>query len=153
MDADSEVQGKANIEINFERAPPSKSTNSFSNNRRLSVRVSECLDLTLKCGSCDPYAVVTVLYTNGKKITKRTKVQKKTTCPQFEEVFMFDSVEERERDRDSYSVCPETEVEICELQVAIWHDVPGMGGDVFLGEVRVQLRGLQQQNAALRNAW
>ncbi|KAL3282183.1 hypothetical protein HHI36_005377 [Cryptolaemus montrouzieri] len=153
VDADSEVQGKTNIEIKFEPAPSNKSTNNFSNNRRLSVRVLECLDLPLKCGSCDPYAVVTVLYTNGKKINKRTKVQKKTTCPQFEEVFLFDSVD-REKDRDSYTVCPESEVEICELQIAVWHDAPGMGGgDVFLGEVRVQLRGMQQQNAAHRNAW
>ncbi|KAK9888486.1 hypothetical protein WA026_000737 [Henosepilachna vigintioctopunctata] len=127
VDADSEVQGKANIEIKFEPSPSSKSTNSFSSNRQLSVRVLECLDLPLKCGSCEPYA--------------------------FEEVFTFDSVDDREKDRDSYSVCPESEVEICELQVAIWHNAPGMGGDIFLGEVRVQLRGRQQQNAAHKNAW
>lgn len=118
------------------------------------MQVIECSDLTLKNGSCDPYALVTVIYTNSKKVCKRTKVRKKTVCPQFEETFVFESFEERDRDKDStYTVCSESEVEVSELQVSIWHDSPGMGDDVFLGEVRIQLRGTQQQNAALRNAW
>lgn len=151
VDADSEVQGKANIEIKFE--PVLNRNKSFSNSKQLCVRVVECTDLTLKNGSCDPYALVSVVYTNGKKHSKKTKVRKKTVSPQFEDVFCFENYDERDRDKDSYVVSSEIEVEICELHVSIWHDSPGMSDDVFLGEVRVQLRGLQQQNAAARNAW
>lgn len=150
VDADSEVQGKANIEISFE---PVINRNKTFNTKQLRIKVIECTDLTLKNGSCDPFALVSVVYTNGKRQTKRTKVRKKTVSPQFDEVFYFENYDERERDKDSYTVSPETEVEICELQVSIWHDSPGMSDNVFLGEVRVQLRGLQQQNAAPRNAW
>ncbi|KAL1490589.1 hypothetical protein ABEB36_013257 [Hypothenemus hampei] len=142
VDADSEVQGKANIEIKFEPVFIRGKNSSYSTNtRKLFVQVRECLDLTLKNGSCDPYALVSVTYTNGKRLSKRTKVRKKTTNPQFEEVFSFNSCEDSDMD-----------TEICELLVSIWH-TPGMSEDVFLGEVRVQLQGHQQQNAAPQNAW
>ncbi|EFA04666.1 GTPase-activating protein isoform X1 [Tribolium castaneum] len=148
VDADSEVQGKVNIELKFSSSHhKSKWVNCYSRNDRLSVQVVKCLDLTLKNGACDPYAVACVTYTNRKTVSKRTKVRKKTTCPQFDEIFIFDGYEGRDKD-----MCGE-EVEICELNVSIWHDAPGMGDDVFLGEVRVQLSGIQQQNAAPRNAW
>ncbi|XP_060517698.1 GTPase-activating protein [Cylas formicarius] len=142
VDADSEVQGKANIEIKFEPVYNNRSRSNYGANKKLSVRIVECRDLTLKNGACDPYALVSVTYTNGKRVSKRTKTRKKTTNPQFEEVFSFNSSE----DSDS-------ETEICELLVSLWHDTPGMSDDVFLGEVRVQLRGLQQQNAAHPQAW
>ncbi|KAF5291026.1 hypothetical protein FQR65_LT11479 [Abscondita terminalis] len=151
VDADSEVQGKANIDIRFE---PVNNRHKLSCQKRLLVRVAECSDLTLKNGSCDPFALVCVLYSNGKRISKRTKVRKKTVCPQFDETFEFDSSVGQDKDKNSsYTVCSENEGEICELHVSFWHDGPSMGDDVFLGEVRVQLQGLQQQNAALRNAW
>ncbi|KAJ8916711.1 hypothetical protein NQ315_013915 [Exocentrus adspersus] len=151
VDADSEVQGKANIEIRFESEfehgfNNKHKTSSYSSCRKLLVQVVKCLDLTLKNGACDPYALVSVTYTNGKRISKRTKVRKKTTSPQFDEVFTFYNSDGRD------NVC-ESDSEICELHVSIWHDTPGMSDDVFLGEVRVQLRGMQQQNAAHRNAW
>lgn len=118
------------------------------------MRVSECSDLTLKNGTCDPYASVTVTYSNGKKSTKKTKVKKKTVSPQFEDVFVFENYDEREKDKDStYTVCPESEVEICELNVSVWHDSPGMADNVFLGEVRIPIRRQQQQNTAATNAW
>ncbi|CAH1118062.1 unnamed protein product [Phaedon cochleariae] len=138
VDADSEVQGKANIEIRFEA--------EANATRRLLVRVVQCLDLTLKNGACDPYALVCVTYTNGKRISKRTKVRKKTTSPQFDEIFTFFNSEGRD-------IMCESDSEICELHMSIWHDTPGISDDVFLGEVRVQLRGMQQQNSAHRNAW
>lgn len=153
VDADSEVQGKANIELKFDSSFDKNGKELF-NNKKLRVRVLECSELTLKNNTCDPYALVTVTYSNGKKSTKRTKVRKKTVNPQFEEVFIFESYDERERDRDStYTVCPESEVEICELNVSVWHDSPGMADNVFLGEVRIPIRGQQQQNAAATNAW
>lgn len=154
VDADSEVQGKANIEIKFDPIFDRNGKEIFNWNKRLRVRVVECSELTLKNGSCDPYALVCVTYSNGKRSTKRTKVRKETVNPQFEEVFVFENYDEREKDRDTtYTVCPESEVEICELTVSIWHDSPGMADDVFLGEVRVPVRGQQQQNAAATNAW
>lgn len=154
VDADSEVQGKANIEIQFDPVLDKNGKEIFNCNKRLRVRVIECLDLTLKNGSCDPYVLATVTYSNNKKNTKRTKVRKKTVNPQFDEVFVFENFDEREKDKDStYTVCPESEVEICELNVSVWHDGPGMGDKVFLGEVRIPIRGQQQQNAAATNAW
>lgn len=153
VDADSEVQGKANIDVKFEPIHNKNKLNGYSNNRRLRVRVVECVDLTLKNGSCDPYAIVSVIYSNGKRSSKRTKVRKKTVNPQFEEVFSFDNCEDRGEKDSSYSVCTESETEICELHVSIWHDSPGMADDVFLGEVKVPLRGIQQQNACPANAW
>lgn len=147
VDADSEVQGKANIELKF--TTPSKNDPKTKGGPRLSVQVVQCLNLTLKNGACDPYALACVTYTNGKRVSKRTKVRKKTTCPQFDEVLVFDSCEGRDKDGGLCGLLGE--VEICELNVSLWHD--GMGGDVFLGEVKVQLSGVQQQNAAPRNAW
>lgn len=147
VDADSEVQGKAKVEIMFDPIY-SKTNPTYAINRRLTVKVAECLDLTLNNGACDPYAQVRVTYTNGKCITKRTKVRKKTTKPEFDEVFVFYNTEEK----DSMSVCG-SDSEICELNVSIWHDTPGMSDNVFLGEIKVQLQGNQQQNAAHRSAW
>lgn len=53
-------------------------------------RVIECSELTIKNGSCDPFATVTVIYSNGKQISKRTKVKKKTASPYFNETFVFE---------------------------------------------------------------
>lgn len=53
-------------------------------------RVIECSELTIKNSSCDPFATVTVIYSNGKQISKRTKVRKKTSSPYFNETFIFE---------------------------------------------------------------
>lgn len=53
-------------------------------------RIQECSDLAIINGSCDPYATVTMIYTNKKQETKRTKVKKKTVTPHFDEVFIFE---------------------------------------------------------------
>lgn len=153
VDADSEVQGKAHIDIKFEDVYNKNKPNANGVNKRLKVQVVECVDLTLKNRQCDPYALVSVVYTNGKRVSKKTKVRKKTTCPQFEEVFIFDNYDEKDSVAHTHYMCGDMDVEICELHVSIWHDTPGMGEDVFLGEIKVQLRGLQQQNAAPANAW
>lgn len=155
VDADSEVQGKANIKIAFEDVRNFKSKSSgYSSRTQLTVHVVECVDLTLKNGSCDPFALVSVVYSNGRKLTKRTKTRKKTVCPTFEEEFYFCNYDEREKERDTtYTVCGDSDIEICELHVSLWHDTPGMSGDVFLGEVRIPLREAQQQKPAHNNAW
>lgn len=146
VDADSEVQGKANIFVSFE--PP-----FGKSHQQLFVKVVECTELTLKNGSCDPYALVSALYSNGKKESKRTKVRKKTASPQFDEAFYFGSYDERDKDKEFY-IGPDSDTEICELHVSLWHDSRGMNEDVFLGEVRIQLRGAQQQqHASNKSVW
>lgn len=62
---------------------------AFCWQQRLQVRLVECSDLTKKNNACDPYAIITAVYSNKKKITRRTKVRKKTIHPQFEEVAEF----------------------------------------------------------------
>lgn len=153
VDANSEVQGKVNIEIQFDSVISKNDT--FNATSRMTVKVTECVDLTLKNGNCDPYAQVTVTYSNVKKLTKRTKVKKKTSCPQFDDIFVFDTSEcGGSRCSDSgggYSVSSEGEV--CEVCVTLWHDM-GMGGeDLFLGEVRIPLRANATQQLVSNNAW
>lgn len=53
-------------------------------------RILECSDLAIINGSCDPLASVTMIYTNKKQETKRTKAKKKTVSPHFDEAFMFE---------------------------------------------------------------
>lgn len=123
---------------------------------RMKIRVDECVDLTKKNGTCDPYVLVTATYSNGKKITKRTKSQKKTVNPEFSEEFYFDMQIDFDGKSDSvnvYKVVPFDGADLCEINVSVWHDAPGMGEDIFLGERRIQLRGKTQQNALQMSAW
>nr|CAD7418113.1 unnamed protein product [Timema poppensis] len=171
VDADSEVQGKAHIEVKFE--PVLKGNNELDHhNNRMTVRLLECSDLTIKNGSCDPFAVVTMCYSNSRQEIRRTKVKKKTVSPHFDELLSFEgcpSVEShpqsvglfqlpnsrgQNHDRHTvYQLSPERDVEFSELRVALWHDAPGMADNVFLGEVKLPLRGQQQQQFAATNAW
>ncbi|EFN60533.1 Ras GTPase-activating protein 3 [Camponotus floridanus] len=135
VDADSEVQGKAHLELalqpQVEHAQP-----------KLTVRVIECSELTIKNSSCDPFATVTVIYSNGKQISKRTKVRKKTSSPYFNETFIFEPelIETKDKDISHYSM---EGAEVGEVVVGLWHASPGMGEQsVFLGEIRVTLKGL-----------
>lgn len=73
---------------------------------KLSIRVMECSELTMKNGQCDPYAIVTVVYSNDKKVSRRTKMKKKTVNPQFDECFVFDLTLDNDiavKERDSGS--------------------------------------------------
>lgn len=83
VNCDSEVQGKCQIGVKFEN-------NIDTGDDKIIIRVLECSDLTLKGGSCDPFATVTVIYSNGKQDSKRTKVKKKTNSPKFDESFTFE---------------------------------------------------------------
>lgn len=129
---------------------------SFRCKSRVSVRVVECVDLAKKCGSCDPYVVVTGIYTNKKKITKRTKCRKKTTNPVFDDTLYFDlSIDCDSKSisgNNVYTVAPLDGADLFELSVAVWHDV-GMGENVFLGEVKIPIHGKQQQNSIQPDAW
>lgn len=53
-------------------------------------RIIECSELTVKNSGCDPFATVTVNYSNGKQVLKRTKIKKKTISPYFNETFVFE---------------------------------------------------------------
>lgn len=67
----------------------------------LRLRVFECSELTTKNGQCDPFALVTLLYSNGRRVERRTKPKKKTVNPQFDEIFCFDLVMEADpKDKD-----------------------------------------------------
>ncbi|XP_046990174.1 GTPase-activating protein isoform X1 [Schistocerca americana] len=152
VDADSEVQGKTHIEVKIE--PVIKSVDNEQQNSRAVVRLIECSDLTIKNGNCDPFATVTMCYSNGKQETRKTKVKKKTVSPLFDEVLTFElpGLRGQNHDRDTYSIQQE-DVEFNELRVSLWHDAPGMSDNVFLGEVRIPLREQQQQQLASTNAW
>ncbi|CAL1677363.1 unnamed protein product [Lasius platythorax] len=146
VNADSEVQGKVHLELalqpQVEHAQP-----------KLTVRVIECSELTIKNGSCDPFATVTVIYSNGKQISKRTKGRKKTASPYFNETFVFEPelTEIKDKDISHYSM---EGAEVGEVVVSLWHASPGMGEQsVFLGEIRVTLKGLQKQPTSTTTAW
>lgn len=67
----------------------------------LRLRVLECSELTTKNGQCDPFALVTLLYSNRRIVERRTKPRKKTVNPQFDEIFCFDLVMEADpKDKD-----------------------------------------------------
>lgn len=123
---------------------------------RIRLKIDECLDLTKKNGTCDPYVMVTAIYSNCKKITKRTKSQKKTITPVFNEEFYFDMQVDFDGKSDgvnAYKVVPFDGADLCEINISLWHDTPGMGEDIFLGERKIQLRGKTQQNALQPSAW
>lgn len=153
----------ANAELSLWNSQPKKSNNyvldtlsSFRVKSRVSVRVVECVDLAKKNGNCDPYVIVTAVYTNKKKIQKRTKCRKKTTNPVFDDVLYFDlSIDCDSKSMSGnnvYTVAPLDGADLFELLVSAWHDV-GMGENVFLGEVKIPIHGKQQQNSLQPDAW
>ncbi|KAI5642261.1 c2 domain-containing protein [Phthorimaea operculella] len=110
----------------------------------LRLRVLECSELTTKNGQCDPFALVTLLYSNGRRVERRTKPRKKTVNPQFDEIFCFDLVMEADpKDKDG----SQSAGVACEARVSVWHD---SATPVFLGEVRLPLR---QPAPAPMRAW
>lgn len=125
---------------------------------RVKIRVVECAGLAKgrRNGNCDPYIVVTAIYTNKKKIIKRTKSRKKTINPKFDETLNFDlSIDCDSKSinvNNFYTVAPLDGTDLFELCVTVWHDV-GMGEDVFLGEIKIPMHGKQQQNAIKSDAW
>ncbi|XP_065348257.1 GTPase-activating protein [Cloeon dipterum] len=151
VDADSEVQGKVHLEFKVETIVPNNS--SSEPKHRLSVRLIECAELSVKNGACDPYAVVSLLYSNGRVSSKKSRIKKKTTSPVFDECFFFDLPDfDREDLRASVRSKASTSTsqlyqlrdspEAVELQVAIRHDTAGTTEAAFLGEVKINLQGL-----------
>lgn len=99
--------------------------------------------------------VGTATYTNGRVVKKRSKARKKTTNPHFDEVLNFDLTangDARNDNNNAYTIAPMGGADLSEVCVSVWHS-GGMAEDVFLGEVRLPLRGKQQQSAVQANAW
>ncbi|XP_055541471.1 GTPase-activating protein [Wyeomyia smithii] len=132
---------------------------SSSRSSRISIKLTECMDLARKNGLCDPFAILTAHYSNKKKITKRTKVRKKTVNPEFGETVSFDlcvdacGSDSKSDSNNTYTVVPLGGADLCEVVITFWHDSPGMGDDVFLGEIKLPVRGKQQLNAVQNSAW
>ncbi|XP_076324163.1 ras GTPase activating protein 1 [Tachypleus tridentatus] len=149
VDANSEVQGKVHIHVKLNQFMKPSGSGSFSH--RLCVRVIECNDLTIINGACDPYAAVSIFYSSSKQETKRTKVRKKTICPQFDEVFYFDiPSKSHNQEKDVFKILEE-DIGSVELRVSVMHDSSGLFGSVFLGEVKIPLHGLDIIKG--HNAW
>lgn len=93
----------------------------------------ECVDLAKKNGNCDPFVVATAIYTNKKKVIKRTKVQRRTINPVFGDTLYFDLTVDYDSKSISgnnvYTVAPLDGADLYEVNVAVWHDL-GMGGDI-----------------------
>ncbi|KAL1377572.1 hypothetical protein pipiens_004154 [Culex pipiens pipiens] len=144
----------------FRNILDSSTGSSSARSSRISIKLTECMDLARKNGLCDPYAILTAHYSNKKKITKRTKVRKKTVNPEFGETVSFDlcvdacgGSDSKSDSNNTYTVVPLGGADLCEVVIAFWHDSPGMGDDVFLGEIKLPVRGKQQLNAVQQSAW
>lgn len=138
---------------NFLRVPY---TNSHHQNQRIQVKLKACQDLTRKNNQCDPYAIVTAIYTNKRKITRRTKVRKKTIQPTFDDVFEFNLYDfshgAHGTDSKIYTVTPFGGNDLSEIVIQLWHSA-GMADDLFLGEVRLSSRGKQELQNIQKSAW
>jgi Ras GTPase-activating protein 3 len=122
------------------------------------VRLKACSDLTKKNNQCDPYAVVTAVYTNKRKITQKTKILKKTIHPTFDDVVEFSlydfthgSGSHGTSDSKIYTVTPFGGNDLCEIVVQLWHSANIT--DMFLGEVRLPARGRQELQHLQQAAW
>lgn len=133
-------------------------TNSHHNqNQRIQVKLKACQNLTRKNNQCDPYAIITAIYTNKRKITRRTKVRKKSIHPSFDDVFEFNLYDfthgsHGPHDSKIYTVTPFGGNDLNEIVVQIWHSA-GMADDLFLGEVRLSARGKQELQYIQKSAW
>ncbi|XP_062561540.1 GTPase-activating protein [Armigeres subalbatus] len=133
-------------------------SSSSSRSSRISIKLTECINLARKNGLCDPFAIITAHYSNKKKITHRTKVRKKTVNPEFGEVVGFDlcvdvyGSDSRSDSNNTYTVAPLGGADLCEVVIVVMHK-GGMGDDVFLGEIKLPVRGKQQLNAVQQSAW
>ncbi|XP_075537385.1 ras GTPase activating protein 1 [Dermacentor variabilis] len=151
VDADSEVQGKAHISVRLE---PSTKSSIYGPCAKLVVRVTECSDLNLVNGSCNPYAQVTLCHGSTKQETRKSKVRRKTVCPRFEDTFFAFDLKPQRSDKQIRSI--KDELSNLELRVCLQHDLSGVGGmfgSVFLGEVRIPVRDLGLERSCSHQAW
>ncbi|XP_076031592.1 ras GTPase activating protein 1 isoform X2 [Oratosquilla oratoria] len=149
VDQDSEVQGKVHIEAKLLMV---EHMNDAVPQNMLEVRIIECSELAIIHGCCDPYATLTVLYNNKKTESKRTKVKKKTSCPLYDEAFIFENGQRcGGQDRENAYSLVEEEAAIQEIRITLYHDSSGVFGNAFLGEVKIPISDIALNRE--HNAW
>ncbi|XP_061072721.1 ras GTPase-activating protein 2 [Conger conger] len=146
VDPNSEVQGKVHLEMRLNELI----TENGSVCQQLVVRIIECQGLPLINGqSCDSYATVS-LVGPARSDQKKTKVKKKSSDPQFDEVFYFEVTRSSSYTKKSHFQVEEEDIEKLEIKVDLWNN-GNLAQDVFLGETRVSVKILR--NDSIHRAW
>uniref|UniRef100_A0A8C2JRY5 RAS p21 protein activator 2 n=1 Tax=Cyprinus carpio TaxID=7962 RepID=A0A8C2JRY5_CYPCA len=146
VDPHSEVQGKVHLEMKLNELI----TENGSICQQLVVQIIACQGLPLISGqNCDPYATVT-LVGPARSDQKKTKVKKKTSDPQFDETFHFEVTRSSSYKGRSHFHVEEEDIEKLEIKVELWNN-GNLAQDVFLGETRVSVKILRNDNA--HKAW
>lgn len=152
------------IKLNSKRRNTTPDFRKSDTNGKVTVRLTECLDLAKKNGACNPFGIITATYTNNYKVVQRTKVRKKTINPVFTEQFCFDlTVNNNTNNVDShsqpnaYNFYPIDGADLNEISISLWHSATptfnGSGSGTFLGEIRIPMQGRQQQQSLKSDAW
>ncbi|KAF5914549.1 hypothetical protein HPG69_007934 [Diceros bicornis minor] len=114
------------------------------------IFIKACHGLPLINGqSCDPYATVS-LVGPSRNDQKKTKVKKKTSNPQFNEIFYFEVTRSSSYTRKSQFQVEEEDIEKLEIRIDLWNN-GNLVQDVFLGEIKVPVNVLR--NDASHQAW
>lgn len=146
VDSNSEVQGKVHLELKLNELITENGTVC----QQLVVHVKACHGLPLINGqSCDPYATVS-LVGPSRNDQKKTKVKKKTSNPQFNEIFYFEVTRSSSYTRKSQFQVEEEDIEKLEIRIDLWNN-GNLVQDVFLGEIKVPVNVLR--NDASHQAW
>nr|KAF6475892.1 RAS p21 protein activator 2 [Rousettus aegyptiacus] len=116
VDSNSEVQGKVHLELKLNELITENGTVC----QQLLVHIKACHGLPLINGqSCDPYATVS-LVGPSRNDQKKTKVKKKTSNPQFNEIFYFEVTRSSSYTRKSQFQVEEEDIEKLEIRYASW---------------------------------
>ncbi|XP_031999328.1 ras GTPase-activating protein 2 isoform X1 [Hylobates moloch] len=146
VDSNSEVQGKVHLELKLNELITENGTVC----QQLVVHIKACHGLPLINGqSCDPYATVS-LVGPSRNDQKKTKVKKKTSNPQFNEIFYFEVTRSSSYTRKSQFQVEEEDIEKLEIRIDLWNN-GNLVQDVFLGEIKVPVNVLRTDSS--HQAW
>ncbi|XP_038604808.1 ras GTPase-activating protein 2 isoform X1 [Tachyglossus aculeatus] len=146
IDSNSEVQGKVHLELKLNELI----TDNGSVCQQLVVHIKACHGLPLINGqSCDSYATVS-LVGPSRNDQKKTKVKKKTSNPQFNEIFYFEVTRSSSYTKKSQFQVEEEDIEKLEIRVDLWNN-GNLVQDIFLGEIKVPVKVLR--NDSSHQAW
>ncbi|MEJ1285669.1 RAS p21 protein activator 2 [Cricetulus griseus] len=146
IDSNSEVQGKVHLELKLNELITENGTVC----QQLVVHIKACHGLPLINGqNCDPYATVS-LVGPSRNDQKKTKVKKKTSNPQFNEIFYFEVTRSSSYTRKSQFQVEEEDIEKLEIRIDLWNN-ENLVQDVFLGEIKVPVNVLR--NDSSHQAW
>ncbi|KAH9388626.1 Ras GTPase-activating protein 2 [Tyrophagus putrescentiae] len=138
---DSEIQGKINLRIE-------PKYNFSSNTLCIIVNVIECQDLS-EC--CDSHVAIE-LRLNDTIHSKRSKVKKKTSNPQYNESFYFEfPLKQYFYDNTECRYMCQRMLAGAELSIFVMHDSCGRSSNNFLGEIRIQMSKLELNES--HKAW